>query len=182
MARAADLALAVAPVARELEGGADRGGDLRAGGDRADVAGPARAALGRTCARIQAHKRTSERADGSGEARVLSCGGGCTPLATAQRVAMKSHINLRGGERHQDRLHGAQLANCMQPGPRRDSRPRWAIVSMGRSQGWGDAWLERKARCVRGSKGRLRASLRRAVCHPRRRMPPQEAGVRVPSN
>ena len=48
--------MAVAPVARELEGGADRGGDLRAGGDRADVAGPARAALGRTCARIQAHK------------------------------------------------------------------------------------------------------------------------------
>ena len=53
--------MAVAPVAGELEGGgADRGGDLRAGGDRADVAGHARAALGRTCARIQAHERASD--------------------------------------------------------------------------------------------------------------------------
>ena len=54
----------------------------------------------------------------------------------------------------------------MQPQALRDSRPRWAIVSMGRSQGWGDAWQGRQARGVCGSKGGLRPSFQRvgSIC------------------
>jgi len=97
------------------------------------------------------------------------------PLAIAQRPAMKSH-NLRGGGRHQDRLHGAQRpsldAALASPGfaepTCQSDYEHWPC--------WSGAWLARQARSVPGSIGWLRPSIRRAAQRSRRRIPPQGMG------
>ena len=175
-ATCAHLARVVAAGAEEAaEGGDGRCSDRKEGGHRLGAVARSRAALGGACARIQAHGRASGEGRWGRRGPSSSFWGDCTPLAIAQRPAMKSH-NLRGGGRHQDRLHGAQRpsldAALASPGfaepTCQSDYEHWPC--------WSGAWLARQARSVPGSIGWLRPSIRRAAQRSRRRIPPQGMG------